>query len=501
MDNSKQIKIGAVISYVSIAVNVLYGFLFTPWLIKTIGQNQYALYTLASSLITLFTVDFGLSAAASKFVSQYHAEGREDKVNIFLGIVYKLYLAVDMVILTIFIVIFFLIDTIYVTLSPSELEKFKVVYVIVASTSILTFPFVTLNGVLNAYEKFVQLKASDLLYRFLLLILMSGALYVGMGLYAVVTVNGIASIVIIIYKLIIINMTTDVRVDFRHAEKGEYKRIFMFSLWTTVSALANRLIFNITPSILGAVSNTSSIAIFGIVTTIEGYVYLITSAINGMFMPRISKIYADSHEEKLLPLMIKVGRFQFGLNGLIIVAFIIIGKQFINLWMGPDYIEAYYGIILVIVPGLFYNSLQIANTAIAVRNKIRLSAIVAIISGVINVVFSVVLSKKFGIIGACTSIFIAYMVRAVLMNWLHYTKMNINIGAFMKACYLKMSVPIIISIIICLFIRRYIINWSWLSLVVFGIAICVIYMIFVFIFGLTNDERSNLRKQFIQYKR
>ena len=490
MNSTKQIKYGAIISYVSIAINILYGFLFTPWMVNTIGQSQYALYTLASSLIALFTVDFGLSAATSKFVSQYHAEGREDKVNQFLGTVYKLYFGVDMVILVIFTVVFFLIDTIYATLSPIELEQFKVAYIIAAATSTITFPFVTLNGVLNAYEKFVQLKVADLLYRFLLLILMSVVLLSGFGLYGVVTVNGIVAVLIIIYKLFVISKSTGIKVSFLNSDKESYRLIFNFSVWTTVATLANRLIFNITPSILGAVANTSAIAVFGIVTTIEGYVYLITSAINGMFMPRISKIYADKQEEKLLPLMIKVGRFQFALNGLIVVGFFVVGRQFVNLWMGPNYDDAYLGILLVIVPGLLYNSLQIANTAMTVRNKVHLSAIVALVAGVINVSLSLVLSKYFGVTGACISIFVAYMVRAILMIWLHDKKMNINIGQFIKACYLKMSVPIIVTAIAGSLLSKLFNQWNWISICVCGIGVILIYSVSILLFGLDKEEKG-----------
>lgn len=498
MNSTKQIKYGAIISYISIAINILYGFLFTPWMVRTIGQSQYALYTLSSSLIALFTVDFGLSAATSKFVSQYHAEGREDKVNQFLGTVYKLYFGVDMIILIIFIAVFFMIDIIYATLSPIELEQFKVVYLIAAATSTLTFPFVTLNGVLNAYEKFVQLKIADLLYRFLLLILMSLALLSGFGLYGVVTVNGIVAVVIIIYKLIVIRRTTGIKVSFLNSDKEAYKLIFKFSVWTTVATLANRLIFNITPSILGAVANTSAIAVFGIVTTIEGYVYLITSAINGMFMPRISRIYADKHEEQLLPLMINVGRFQFALNGLIVVGFAIVGRQFLNLWMGPTYSEAYFGILLVIIPGLFYNALQIANTAMTVKNKVHLPAIVALIAGVINVSLSLLLSKIIGVVGACISIFVAYMIRAFLMNWLHYKKMEINIGKFIKACYIKMSIPIIVTEVTGRFLSTLFKNWDWRSICLCGTGVVLLYVVSIIVFGLNREERTRIFGHFLK---
>ena len=75
----KQIAIGSLASYISIGLNILAGLLYTPWMVRQIGQSQYGLYTLANSLITLFLIDFGLSAATARFVSKYHAEGDEKK--------------------------------------------------------------------------------------------------------------------------------------------------------------------------------------------------------------------------------------------------------------------------------------------------------------------------------------------------------------------------------------------------------------------------------------
>ena len=73
-----QIKIGAILSYVSIALNIIVGLLYTPWMRSQIGESNYGLYTLANSLITLFLVDFGLSAATARYLSKYHAEGEEE---------------------------------------------------------------------------------------------------------------------------------------------------------------------------------------------------------------------------------------------------------------------------------------------------------------------------------------------------------------------------------------------------------------------------------------
>ena len=289
MNSSKQIKLGALMSYFTIAFNMIAGLLYTPWMIEQIGQSNYGLYTLATSLITLFVMDFGMGAAVSRFVSKYNAAGEQEKVNNFLGIVYKLYFAIDAIILIALIIVSFFINGIYDNLTSSELDTFKVLYVIVGLFSVVSFPFMNLNGILTAYEQFVGLKVADLFHKVFIIVAMVIALIMGYGVYALVIVNAISGLLTILIKLMIVRKKTAVRVNFKHKDKIMLKEIFGFSLWTTIGSLAQRLIFNITPSIIAAVSVTGAVgvALFGLGQTIEGYVYTFATAINGMFMPRI----------------------------------------------------------------------------------------------------------------------------------------------------------------------------------------------------------------------
>ena len=496
MNKEKQLKIGAVLSYISIAINIIAGILYTPWMIKQIGDSQYGLYTLANSLITLFLVDFGLGTATARYVSKYHAEGAEDKVENFLGAIYKLYLLIDAVIFTILFVLFFCLDKIYVHLTPQEVEQFKVVYLIAATFAVFNFPFLTQNGVLTAYEKFIELKLADVIYRVLLVGCTILALLFGYGVYALVAVHAIVGLLVILYKWIVLKRSVPAKANWKHSDPSLYKEIFSFSIWVTVASLAQRLVFNITPTILGITAGTGAIAIFGIVATIEAYAYTITTAINGMFMPKISQMYTDAErsegggaEEQLQPLFLNVGRFQYALNGLIVVGFALLGQNFIDLWMGDGYAEAYVGILLVIIPGLFFNSLQIANTALTVQKKVKLQAFINLATGITNVILSIVLSYFIGVIGSCISIFTAYMLRAVVMNIVTGKVLKFDVKSFAVKCYLRMGIAIIAALLLGGLVAYVVPDYGWWTLIGEAAIITLIYLIAVFFFGIDKEER------------
>lgn len=292
------------------------------------------------------------------------------------------------------------------------------------------------------------------------------------------------------------NIHLTLKINWKYSDFSLYKDIFGFSIWVTISSLAQRLVFNITPSILGTVASSVAIALFGIVATIEGYTYTITTAINGMFMPKISRIYERGGEkDELMPLMLSVGKFQYAINGLIVAGFAVVGKEFINLWMGPTYLDAYYGILLVIIPGLFFNSMQIANTAMIVRKKVNLQAWVNLGMGMVNVLLSIILSSYFGVIGACISISIAYMLRAVVLLFIYKRVLKIDMASFVVNCYFRMGIPIIITIMLRFLMNSLLPNGGWLVLAAKGVVIVGIYAVVTLLLGLNSEERNKLLRR------
>ena len=509
MNGSKQLKLGAMFSYFTIAFNMIAGLIYTPWMIGKIGQENYGLYTLATSLITMFVMDFGMGAAVARFVSRYNAKGDQEAVNNFLGVVYKLYFLIDAVIFVALICVYFFIDIIYANLSAAELETFKILYVIVALFSIISFPFTNLNGILTSYEKFVQLKICDLFNKIFIIVMMVIALLMGFGVYALVSVNAVAGLLTILIKLVVIRKQTKVRVNFSFFDKGILKEIFGFSVWTTVGSIMQRLIFNITPSIIAAVSvsGTVGVAVFGLASTIEGYVYTFATAINGMFMPRISKIIVKGKKEKeLMPLMIKVGRIQTMIIGILTVGFIALGRSFIiYIWDKPNFELSYFCAVILIIPSLFYLPMEIGNTTLIVENKVKLQAYVFMIMGVINVVCSLILSRLFGAAGASISIFIAYMVRTILMGGIYHKILKLDMVLFIKETFLKLSPQLIMTLVIgvlCEYFNP--IENVYLRFCVNGLILVLGYFAIMWLVGFNSYEKNlilGIKGKLIKVKR
>lgn len=488
---NKQIKIGALLSYAGVAFNAVAGLLYTPWMVQEIGSSDYGLYTLAISVINFFLLDFGLGDAVSRFMSKYYAEGKKDLANVFLGLAYKVYFIVAACIAIVLIVVYFYIDQLYGNLHPSELETFKVLYAMVSLYSVVSFPFVSFNGVLTASEKFISLNLCNLLQKILIIGLIVVSLLSGAGVFALVAVNAAVSLAFIVVKYIIIRRTTSAKPIFSGTPKGMAKTVLGFSFWAMVVQICQRLIFSIMPSILAAISNSWEIAVFGLASSLEGYVWTVANALNSMFMPQVSRVLAgDNYAETLQKLATKLGRIQLHIVGGIIVAFAVLGSRFVDCWIGPEYSVLYYCVMLLIAPSAIDLPLMIANTAIIAKGEVKGRGIVYIAMSVFNIAFGMVLAGRYGALGASLSICLAYFLRTAGMCFLYKAKLNFRILKFVAAVYPKWLVVSFCAALLVSLASMAIPLKGWPGFSLCSLLFVVLYGLLCFAIDLDESERN-----------
>src|SRR5690554_5846217 len=366
-NTNKQIKIGAIISYFGIFIGIATMLLYTPWMINKIGKSDYGIYTLAISLANIFIFDFGLSRAAHKIISKNVAEEKYKENNKVVSLFYKFYFYIAIIIAIVLLVVYLLIPTIYKNFTTIELLKFKNVFILIALYSVISFIFIPQNGVLFSYQRFIFIKSLDLFHKIFSTLLIVLSLLIGKGLYSIIIGTIISGLLIIILKQIVISFKIKIKFDFKYNNKELTKDIIKVSLWSAIISFGQRFIFTITPSILGSLTNPEQVAVFGVVSSFEGTFYMIGAALNGLFLTKNTKDIKENNVKEIEKDYKNLTTFVLLFMGLIITGYILIGEQFINLWVGNEFSEAYLGIALILIPTYLYLPNQIPNNILLIN--------------------------------------------------------------------------------------------------------------------------------------
>lgn len=98
----------------------------------------------------------------------------------------------------------------------------------------------------------------------------------------------------------------------------------------------------------------------------------------------------------------------------ICIAFVILGKSIIEAWVGPKYVSSYSILVLLIIPRTLYLAQSTSIRILLGMGRHRVLASVLLVEGAVNLVLSLLLTRRFGIVGAawgtaiplaCTSLF------------------------------------------------------------------------------------------------
>ena len=490
-----QLKIGAILSYLTIFFSIITGIIYMPWLLKSIGDDDYSIYTVATSLIAIFMMDFGIGSSVSKFISRYVAEKKYEEVNNFMGVVYKLYFFIDGIILIALAVVYLNIANIYSNYSQDMMHKMRIVFLIIGAYSLMQFPFVSLSGVLVSYEKFIFNKCLDLFQKIAVVVTMIIIINCGGGLYGLVFTNAIYSLIVVALRLLYCTINLRIRPYFFYKNRGLIKQIFSYSIWMTAIAVTNRVYYSLAPTIIAKYSISTDVNVFGFASAIESYSWMIGTAIFGMFITKMTVLsVGNNSDENMILLMIRNGRYQLFLLGMIFAGWVSIGKEFVDtFWLGERYKSVYCFAIILMIPDLLELPQQLGETILIVKEKISLKAIACLVSALVYMIIIVPFIKFLGVIGACYAIALAFFLRLIIIDWLYAKKAGINIGQFFSEVYLKILPFQVLVVIIAIFINSIIANHSAINILLRGILIMCIYIFFMLFFCVSQDEKEMIR--------
>lgn len=500
--SQKNMAIGTVFGYLTVALAVISGLILIPKIMESIGANQYGIYGLATSLVALFMLDFGLATTTNTYLAKLRAKNDKDGVEKFLAAIFKIYLILDIIFIVVIIVLYFLIDIIYKGYTPAEKEALKPVLLIVGGYSVVSFPTTVFSGALSAYEKFGFNKFSEFINKALYLVLTLLCIKCNWGLIGLVCVNVVSGITAIAMRFFYMRYYMGIRLRLRsRVPISMIKTIFKFSGWALVLSICARLIFNITPSILAMVSKEGDGSVAGatftVITTIEGYIYTIGAIMSSFFMAKIARTGEEKNNEQkirnLQSLAEKVSKFQFVIIVLIVVGWVSVGQEFLAFWKAGSDMDAntiYLGIIFLCISEIVAIPEIVFETAMYTENHIKPLAINAIVKAAINLGLSFYLSAYYGALGSCIAIACARIINLVMNNIVYRKYLHISLTRFLSKLLIRGLITLGISLCAGLLLHYYMpINSDKWKFLIDGFIVVGVYVLCTFFITFNLPER------------
>lgn len=474
-----QLKAGAFLSYVSIGLNNIVGLLYTPFMLRMMGQSEYGLYSLIASVVAYLTVlDLGFGNAIVRYTAQFRVAGKNYEQYEMFGMFFLLYIGIGVLSLLVGLGLYFNIDRLFdATMNETELYKIRVMMLLMVFNLAFTFPMSIWGSIITAYENFVFQKLVGIVRIILNPLVMIPMLLMGYRAIGMVVITTIFNVVTLLINYWYCKKKLKIQVRFGHFQWGFFKEVSVYSFWIFLNAIMDRIYWSTGQFVLGMFKGAAVVAVYAVAIQLQTIYMGFSTAISGVFLPKVTAMVAKENDEKAISdLFIRTGRIQYIIMAFILTGFVVLGKSFIYLWAGEDYEEAYWIALCFFVPLIVPLIQNLGITILQARNQMKFRSTLYVVIAVASLCISIPLAKLYGGIGcAIGTTFALILGQIITMNIYYHRAIHLDILKFWKEIGKMSFVPLVIgALFYCLF-SVYEINTVW------RFVICVLLFSFVYI--------------------
>ncbi len=494
--SKSEISIGGFLSFATIFIKLIIGIIFTPIIIKNLGQSQYGVYSLCISFIGYLTIfNSGVNAAYVRFYVQEKTVNSHElgKIN---GLFLKLFTGLSAISLTVGILLSHNATLIFgnrITVNEYELlEKCFLILAVCVTAEILNCYF---GSMIIANERFIFGKTVNIVTTIMVPIIAIPMLKNGFDCSAVILARCLAAIVTLLFNYFYCKYIIVYSIDLKKNESVLIKAIFQFVGFIFLQSVMDQLNWQIDKFILARVKGTDEVSVYSVGATFNTYYITIASCISGVFIAQINKAVAVKDTNRLNELFLKTSKAFTCIVGYVFLAYSIFGRKFIVRWAGSDYADSFFIGWLLMFPVTFSLAFGIGQDVARAKNKHQLQIVINLCLCVANACVSIPLAKFWGAFGSALGTFFCELIICCIVQPIYYkTALELDVYKGINNV-LKYLPGVMIPSIIGYILNHYFVKAEYKSLVFYGLLFTVLYVVSVYTIYLDTEEKIQIKKE------
>ncbi|MCG2431664.1 oligosaccharide flippase family protein [Aequorivita xiaoshiensis] len=492
-----QLKKGALLSYGTIFLTNVIGIVLTPFIVRGLGDSEYGLYTLIGAFIgTMAVLDLGLNNTIVRYVAKYRAEEDEEGEANFLATTMYIYGVITFILLAIGIGIYFNLENIFGdSLSLVELDKAKVMFMILLFNIAVTIPGNAFEAICNGYEHFVYPKKMRMIRYVIRSAAVVGLLYFKGGAIGLVVIDTLMNLTIIGSNVYYVIKKLKVQFKLSSFNKKLVKEIFTYSFWIFLMGLVYQFQWRTGQFILGVKTDTVTVAIFAIGVLLGTYYATFATTITNLLIPKAMKlVVSNASGLEITEMAIKIGRVLLILLYLLLGGFVVFGKEFVVLWVGETYVNSWVIAVLIMVTLTNSLTLSFMTSILKAKNLYRFKSVIYILFVALGLGLGYFLIDRIQEIGMMLGLCIGVLISQIVLNVYFVRVLDFKIWKFYKDTFLRGSLFLMVFLLLGFYLNTFFQNYNWPSFILKTAMFSIFYLFANYFFVFNNYEKQLTKK-------
>jgi O-antigen/teichoic acid export membrane protein len=491
-------KKNVVLSYINLAVNMLTGFFILPFIVSSLGSADYGLMQLVYSITGYVGIlDLGLGNAVTRFTAMYNTEEKHKKINTVATYSILIYSAMAILGFLIGLIVYYNFGNLF-NLTANEVSVGKIIFMIGFTNSLLHLPAMTFSAVIKGFNRYDYFYATRVIKSLLRVVVIVVMFKLGYGLITLFIIDFVLNQTLHLFWFGFNIKKFNLRFTLGELDQEFKKEFGTYSFFVFLGIITDQIYWRTDNILLGIFTSTEEIAVYSISQNIINYFKTIASSFSAAFLPKLTNMATNlNSKEKLLSFFKKASRYQFIIIIIIIVNFIFLGREFITLWVGSDFINAYKYTLIIMIPLSIPLFQTTGYQILYAQNKHKIRSVVYLFNAIANIFISIYLINKIGVIGAAFGTAIAMILGNVLfMNYYYKKELGLKVYQFFKDVSFKSILAIWPTALILYLLNLVLPGMSIVNFLIRGTIANIPFLILIYLYVLNKDEKNVVRSIF-----
>ena len=428
------------LSWAAFAFNVVVSFFLSPFIVHTLGNAEYGVWVLLGSLVGYMgLLDLGVRSAVMRYIARHHARVEDEEAGRVASAGLAIFAATGLVAFTASIVI--AVGLVHLFTIPRDILLLARVVVVIGGLNVaVSLVSGVFGGAVTAMQRFDLDAVIGIVLGVVRLVALVAALSAGGGLLALALIQlGITALQGAAYFVLTGRLYPQLRYSFRGLDRGQLKKIFAFSIYSSLINLSGVLIFSVDSVVIGAYLPVATITFFAIAATLMDYTRSVISAISQTLTPRASALDGLGERKELERILVQAGAVSSLVALPITITFLIRGGAFIGLWMGPGYRAPSEPVLIILAVALSLAAgRQVVGSTMIGVNRHRDLVPFYLAEGLVNLGLSIYWVRSLGLVGVALGTAIPNLVTTLLVSpWMVHRVLGTPRRALFTALWLR----------------------------------------------------------------
>lgn len=499
----KSRKSGLILSYGYFVLSAVVSIFMSSFVIRTIGKTDYGIYQSVAAFINYLTLlEFGTGRIMSRNISLLKKDGTEEtEIRKNIATVLTLNCGLMLLILAGSVCFWLCLDGIYrSSMSAEQILMAKRLFLFPVLSLGMSFLQQMFNGILIGYENYTFEKTVSIIKLVVRCVLIVGVLKVRSSIYLYVIADTTANAVAFLITAGYVFLKLKAPIQFTYFDKRILVTIWPLCFAMLLQGIVTTMNGTLDKFLISIMLTPEDVTVYSIAMTIFSMFSTIACLPMGMYMPAVAKDMRQGiRGQALTETLVQPCRLNTLITGLIVTGFAIVGRQFITILYGEDFLEAWSCAMVVLIPMFLNSANDIVINVLDILNKRHIRSMILMITTGLNFVLTITGIKYIGMLGAAMATGIATLLQVIVLNYYYQTKININVIYLFRKSFAGLIPSMLAALVVTLPLYVLIQN-AVVSFFVCGFAFLLIFGLICGFFGANDYEKKMMKSAAVKLK-